>query len=117
MELKDFISETLTQLVEGIADAQSRVDGKGGRVCPYTYNKPEHKSVIAKTKDNLPVVAVDFDVLITAEDGTGTKGNVSVVAGIFNLGSQGESKHSNQSASRVKFMVPVALPLHGSLKE
>lgn len=114
MELKDFISETITQLIEGIVDAQSRVDSKGGRVCPYTANKLEHKYVVAKTTDKLPVVAVDFDVLVTASEGTGTKGKIGVVAGMFTLGSQGESKHSNQSASRIKFMVPVALPIHGS---
>jgi len=65
MELKDFISETLSQLVEGVIDAQS------------------------KLKDT---------------------------AGLFALGSQGQSNKNNQSFNKIQFSIPVAFPLQRTEK-
>ena len=111
MELKDFISETLSQLVDGILDAQKKVQPSGARIAPSTRNNLDHKSIIGRTNDKLPVTAVDFEVLLDIQKGTGTKGRVGVVAGIFNLGSQGESSKNSTTTNKIKFTVPVALPL------
>jgi hypothetical protein len=53
---------------------------------------------------------VEFDVALTAMEGTGTKGGIGVVAGMFALGSTGQSKEESSSVSRVKFSVPLSLP-------
>jgi hypothetical protein len=111
MELKQFISEALFQLIDGVVEAQSKVDSLGGRVIPFVRD-PEKKSLYSKTPDDLPVVFVDFDISVEAQEGTGTKGGVGVVTGMFNLGSSGESKENKQLSNRIKFSIPVALPLH-----
>ena len=116
MELKHFISETLTQLIEGVVEAQSKVQPSGGRICPYVRNPSDSKSLYGKTSEQMPVIFVDFDVSIEAQEGTGTKGGVGVVAGMFTLGSQGESKENRQSTNKIKFSIPVALPLQISNK-
>lgn len=117
MELKDFISETLFQIVTGVVDAQTKVAnaGKGGAVNPYVHSLNEPKSTYARTNEKEPVVLVDFDIAIAAEQGTDTKGGVGVVAGIFALGSQGQSKENLQSTNKIKFNVPVMLPLQKQL--
>lgn len=111
MELKHFISETLSQLIDGVVDAQSKVQSSGGRVSPHVRTPHDSKSIYGITNDKLPVVFVDFDISIEAQEGTGTKGSVGVVAGIFALGSHGESRESSQSSNKIKFSIPVALPL------
>lgn len=111
MQLKNFISETLSQLLEGVADAQARVQLSGGRVSPNVRTPNDSKALYGKTSDQLPVIFVDFDVSVEAQEGTGTKGGIGVVTGMFNLGSTGESRENRQSVNRIKFSIPVALPL------
>lgn len=111
MELKDFISETLSQIIAGVVDAQSKVSGKGGAVNPYVHQLNDLKTIYARTEDKEPVILVDFDIAIVAEQGTDTKGSIGVVAGIFALGTQGQSKENQQSSNKIKFNVPIMLPL------
>jgi hypothetical protein len=83
MDLKQFIAEPLSQIVEGVAEASKNTKGVGD-------------AAINPKRSSLPlsatVVAVEFTVALSVIEGTGTKGGVGVVAGIFALGSQGESK-------------------------
>jgi hypothetical protein len=113
MELKDFIAETLSQIVAGVAEAQTKVTSSGGQVSPHVRNPHEDKlgALYGRTNGGNPVIFVDFDVAVTADQGTGTKGGIGVVAGIFNLGSSGQSNENLQIANKIKFKIPVALPL------
>lgn len=61
--------------------------------------------------DNL-VFLVHFDVALTAEEGTKTKGGIGVVAGVFALGTQGAFNESSSAISRIQFKVPLLLPMH-----
>jgi hypothetical protein len=123
MELKYFISETLSQLIEGVIDAQGKVlrpGDTGGRVCPHVMNLPDEKASIGlygRTNDHLPVILVDFDILLVAQEGTGTKGGIGVVTGFLALGSQGESKETFQTSHKIKFKIPVALPLQKYIED
>jgi hypothetical protein len=57
---------------------------------------------------------LEFDVAVTAQEGTATKGGIGVFAGAIGLGSQGQSTAANQTVSRIKFAVPVLLPTIGT---
>ena len=54
---------------------------------------------------------VQFEIGITATEGTGTKGGIGVVVGAFALGSSGQSQRENSAVNRVTFAVPVILPV------
>lgn len=58
----------------------------------------------------LVVNAVNKEVAVTVEEGTETKGGIGIFMGAVGLGSQGESKASQASVSRIQFEVPVTLP-------
>ena len=120
MELKDFISETLSQLIDGVLDAQSKVQksgSRGGRISPHVRTPSDPKSLYGRTNDDLPVIFVDFDISLVAQEGTGTKGGIGVVTGFLALGSQGESKENFQTSHKIKFKIPVALPLQPYIEE
>lgn len=85
MELKYFISETLSQLIEGVVKAQSKVQASGGRISPHVQTPSDPKSLYGRTNDKLPVIFVDFDISIEAQEGTGTKGGIGVVADVIQL--------------------------------
>lgn len=118
MNLKDFVSESLVEIMEGVSDAQKRVGSSSGEIVPHVNNiftqtqTGGTNSAIGWTEEGELVQSVEFDVAVTASDGTETKGGIGVVAGIFALGSQGKSHENNQSISRLKFIVPVSLPFH-----
>ena len=101
MDLKQFVAETLEQIVRGVAEASQKVEGVGDAV----INPAQRGTLRAET-----AVAVEFTVALSVGEGTETKGGIGVVAGIFALGSQGASKEATASTTHVRFRVPVALP-------
>lgn len=111
MDLRDFVSETLTQIVEGVKSAQSKAAESGATVNPHltTAHEQAGKQGFLWTGDAYAQV-VQFDVALTVTEGTGTKGGIGVFAGAINLGSSGQSQNESSSVSRVKFSVPLSLP-------
>ena len=120
MELKEFISQSLVQIIEGVKDAQSKVNSQTAKINPEMQRILNESSGgyaafgWAKGGGPNPVFLVDFDVAVTAEEGKNTKGGVGVVAGVFALGTQGQSQKANSAISRIQFKVPLLLPIHGS---
>jgi hypothetical protein len=111
MELREFVTEILSQVIEGVKAAQLRAKEHGARVNPHLTTSAElavkHGILIASGG---AAQLVQFDVALTAREGTGTKGGVGIVVGAFALGSTGQSQAENSSVSRVKFSVPLVLP-------
>lgn len=111
MKLEEFVQETLREIINGVVAAQAHA--------------AEHKAIVnaqaAVTDDNAKhilkdygsgkaIQMVEFDVAVTARDGTSTQGGIGVFVGPVALGSKGKSDVANESASRVKFTIPIALP-------
>jgi len=111
MELRDFIEETLTQIVEGVKAAQGRAKDQGARVNPHLTTSAD-----LAAKQGILIASgsaaqlVQFDVAITVKEGTATKGGIGVALGVVALGSTGQSQAESASVSRVKFSVPLVLP-------
>ncbi|EIQ1514463.1 hypothetical protein LUR59_004661 [Vibrio parahaemolyticus] len=113
MELKEFITEALTQIVEGVHEAQVKVDASGAEINPIVRGGIDYVAQngggLATANGNYAQL-VEFDVAVTVTEGQGTKGGIGIVAGAINLGSTGQSNSENSSVSNLKFKVPVALP-------
>ena len=58
-----------------------------------------------------PIETIEFDVAVTVTEGTQTKGGIGVFMGAVGLGSQGQSSNQNASVTRIKFSVPLVLPI------
>ncbi len=109
MELRDFVKEVLTQIVDGVRDAQQ--SNGGAFVVPagdggHKYAEHPRFASSARIKSTI----VDFDVAITAEDSdkAGAKAGVKVFSVQF--GAEGEIASKNSTVSRVQFAVPLLLP-------
>lgn len=94
MDLKEFVSETLRQVIEGVKDVQEIAAQNRAVVVPYyDYSK-----------------TVDYDVAVTAVEGkeAGAKAGISV----WSIGAGGNLKteSSNTTVSRIKFSIPLELP-------
>ena len=119
VELKEFISQALADIVQGVLDAQQVLGANGKYINPELSTQQgthEKHGKLVSIQGQL-VQTVEFDVAVTATDGAGTKGGISVVAGVFALGSQGQSSEEISAVSRIKFSVPITLPygekMHG----
>lgn len=112
MDLKEFVSETIVQIISGVADAQKQSESLGAKVSPKLTGSSTHGVQLGfLSAEGGATQIVQFDVALTAKEGTGTKGGIGIVAGIVSLGSTGQSNEENASVSRVKFSVPVTLPI------
>lgn len=109
MELKEFISETLNHIIDGVNAAQEHARVSGARINPRV-NAAAGGGRGVDIGSNLIIDAVKFDVALTAAKDSKTKGGIAVFFGAVGLGSQGESKAANESVNRVSFSVPIILP-------
>ncbi|MFT5708356.1 MAG: hypothetical protein ACI9ES_002658 [Oceanospirillaceae bacterium] len=111
MDLKDFVKNTLVQIIDGVIEAESELEEKGATVNPVGGNF-DQKQLGGRTwsfKDGITEI-VEFDVALTNSEKEGTAGGIGVLLGGINLGAKGASEESITSVTRIKFSVPVLLP-------
>ena len=101
MELKQFVSESLSQIIEGIKTAQansldSRKEG--------SYINPEIRGA------NDPRI-IEFDIAVSVTKDDSVTGGAGIFIGPVTLGTKAEAQASNSSISRIKFSVPTRFPV------
>ena len=105
MELKDFVSKTLTDIVSGVEAAQSQL-GNGISVATsdgFRFEKLP-QNVLQDHGGRLYSV-VEFDVAVTTTDAVTGGGGINVLA--FTAGGKVEGKA--ETASRLQFAVTLQL--------
>ncbi|MBZ0157851.1 MAG: hypothetical protein K8I29_16770 [Alphaproteobacteria bacterium] len=113
MELKEFISQSIISIIEGVTVAQKEALNHGAHVNPTGLMRTIRnigENAIWNNNDNNIAQTVRFDVAVTVEEETATAGKIGVVSGLFNLGSSGKSEEKHVAISRIQFNVPVLLP-------
>lgn len=111
MDLKNFVAETLVQIVEGVADAQKRIEALGvGAAVNAQYVHPGSRRIATPRP-------VEFDVAVTVTDETASKAGVGASAGFLSVVSarvDGKSETSdtvrNEAVSRIQFSVNISQP-------
>ena len=112
MELKEFVTDVLQQITDGVVDAQKR----GVFVNPrkkYHGVTPNSYHTIDGENYEESLQTVDFEVGLTNEVGSGG-GKIGVSLGSFSFGADGGGKTSNSSVTRIRFSIPMLLPVYKS---
>lgn len=112
MEPRQFVAATITQIVQGVVDAQAAVAQLGATVNPSGISR--HGAAPAAHyvgPDNVPVQPVTFDIAVTLDKTDSKKGRIGV-ASVIRAGVEGGIDTRNQVANRITFAVPVLLPGH-----
>lgn len=118
MDLGEFVKETLVQIAQGVAAAQGAARDAGGVVSPAMAAQRPSDTYFGTIVGNLPVFLIEFDVAVTATKGKGTNAEARVeIAPILKLGAGGRSSQAEEHTSRVKFRVPIALPIDATSLE
>jgi hypothetical protein len=86
MELKEFVSNTIKQIADGLQEANIYIKEKGGEGVENGYKR----------------IMFDIAVTTTDEDKSGVGGKITV-AKIFNAGAETENTSNKTQFSRVEF--------------
>lgn len=112
MELKDFVAESIKQIIDGINEAKTYGEANGARINPHHQIHNSHNANSRRDRTTGETIeTIDFDVAVTVTEGTQTKGGIGVFTGFAGLGSQGQSEAANSSVSRLRFTVPIVFPV------
>jgi hypothetical protein len=110
MQLENFVSQTLKQIIDGVSVAQEYSQTKNAKINPSTArmdNKASGYSYCIETY--IPLQDVEFDVAVTVkEESTTSEGGGNV--GEISVTSASQASNQNSSVSRIKFKVPILLP-------
>lgn len=111
MELKEFISNALIDISQGIRDAQRESKDSGAIINPHINSGASELSKHGLIwTSGTPAHLIKFDLAVTVTEGSGTKGGIGIVAGAINLGSSGQSNSESMVVSRIQFSIPVIYP-------
>ena len=120
MDLKTFVSQALTSIVEGVVEAQAATAKYNAFVNPGGLMRSTQSvstdAVWDNTSNNYARL-VNFDVAVTAEEGTSTNAKIGVVTGLLGLSAGGTTQNKEQAVSRIQFAVPVLLPVVAGPKQ
>lgn len=114
MQLKEFIHQSLTQIVKGIANAQKDVLETGARINPSTTEAENSKTPILNDPINKGFSAlqnIEFDVAITVTEGSEDKIGGGLKIAAFGIGGETKAENKNSTISRLKFTVPMIFPV------
>lgn len=116
MDLKDFVKNSITSIVDGIAEAQREVAAKGARLNPADRSMQSDSrptlEVDPATRAYAHVDHLQFDVAVTTGETTGTEGGAGIRVWGVEMGGKMEGATNDQRVSRLQFRVPIVYPCH-----
>ncbi len=128
MEIKDFIKETLLQIVDGVTSANDELKSKGAYIpTNNVIGEGLLATVNQKRRETKNHIKVDFDmaVVLSQVDSTKLDGSLKTsgegklkIAPFIKIGmgagtegsASNENKNENQSIHRIKCTIPLSLP-------
>jgi len=115
MELKEFVKETLNQIVEATQESQLKVRNIGGYVNPViNIRKSPQQSQDALINDDHNIYTVDFNIAVSVSQKSDKK--ITVVSP-FNHKGGVACYETNTSLSKIAFKIPLALPVDPTSKK
>ena len=117
MELREFVAESLRQIIDGVTEAQTHAAGKGAFVNAEIDGRdappPEgYAAVLGAGGGSIPrrfLQMVEFDVAVSASADRQSKAGAGLLT-VVSFGGGHERGAPQEKTSRLRFTVPVALP-------
>lgn len=112
MNLKEFVSQSITEIVDGVRSCQDSIPRLTAHVNPIITREETgtRSDVIGpRAGHSVPLLFVEFDVAVVASKDESTKGGMGIFVAAFGVGATGESKNLDSQHSRIKFTIPVRI--------
>jgi hypothetical protein len=101
MELKNFVKETLKDIIDGVYEAQNEIEH--GEVVPSLNEKAYSNLETGLTSYQ----TIDFEVSVNAVENEGSEAKLNVVAAVIGGHVKGDSSNSSGHVAKLGFKVPV----------
>jgi len=112
INLEDFVSEVLQQLINGVKKAQQHAKDNDAHINSNRIKRDFNTTDFRITNENAKVLVqeIEFDVAVSVSAQGNLKGGMGLVIPALGIGYQAEKETVNSTVSRVKFKIPVAFP-------
>ncbi len=116
MKLKDFVANSISEIIEGISTSQEKIKDTGAIINPKGDDvNIGSNSVLGRSRIDgkyIPIVEMSFDIMVEVSDSESDKAGISVITGLFGAGAALENKNDNRSINSIKFSVPILFPVN-----
>lgn len=116
MKLDKYVEETLKQIITGISAAKKFGDQNGAKVNPAsaTFNHKNSTNIFC-LNTGVPIQQIDFDIVVSVSEGNSTTDSPEITVGSTTISGDAQtSETTNSSTNRIKFSIPILLPLSGT---
>ncbi|WP_323640095.1 hypothetical protein [Pectobacterium polonicum] len=113
MKLDKYVEETIKQIITGISSAKAFGDRNNAQVNPASarYNN-QNSTVIYCSDTGAPIQQIEFDIMVSVSEGNSTTDAPEITVGSSTIsGNAQTSEMANSSTNRIKFSIPVLLPM------
>jgi hypothetical protein len=118
MNLEDFVTETLMQIINGVREAQEFAQTKNACINPVSARMTSSQQVQHyDINTGVPLQNIEFDVGITVTETSTKQDGALTTIGSVTVSPQNPSESQNSSISRIRFSVPILLPLSGRVND
>lgn len=111
MKLDDFVAQTLKQIINGVASAQEFGNEHNAKINPNSarfFKTAEGQAYCSETY--IPLQQIFFDIAVSiSEEHTSNNGNTTI--GSISVSPTISSSAQNNATNRIKFQVPILLPV------
>lgn len=117
MELKEFITQTLININQGIIDAQEQTKDSGMLINPTNIRKRDSNIYEVHNGSSAPIQEIEFNVVVNVTEGKDSKIAVGAFTGILSGGVSNTNQNNNSTQTTIKFNLPVQFPTNDELKK
>ena len=110
MNLKEFITETVSAIVDATSELQEDYEGSGALVNPPVSFRERDILEEGSSENRFRTVqTVEFDVAVTASSNKDAGGKFGLKVLSIEAGVDGNASSQKEQVSRVRFSIPIAL--------
>jgi hypothetical protein len=113
MDLRDFVSETLIQIIDGVRAAQEHASQVSAEINPSNIqhfggdnNQFFRPAGLVGKYGHI----VEFDIALTPVNEEQAKGGGFEILSVLDAGVQGKAETSNNATNRIHFAIPIIMP-------
>lgn len=108
MDIREFIINTLVQIVQGVDDANEKLKETGSFISSKNI-RPLRDGTTYNTETYDLVNLIEFDIAVTVNEKDSTNGGMGIKIASFNIGGGLQNENSNQAINKIKFNIPLTL--------
>jgi len=117
MELKEFITQTLININQGIIDAQEQTKDSGIKINPKNIRKRDSGNYDVYNGNSATIQEIEFNIVVNVAEGNDSKIAVGAFTGLLSGGVSNTNQNNNSTQTTIKFNLPVQFPSNDELKK